>query len=175
MKTIKVLRQYSYITFTFWHPKIGGDMDSRIMDRTHKIRIPFWMGIYLWGPAALSKQCVSKQYPIYSHRRVSDWLCGSSCPWHSDYIWWYWLSCFPDPMARTFLNPLLEGVGVTKGGALKESVTFVWILTQMNIRINLCQENDTNEYPNIFVCKFLTQTNIRIYSYVNFWCERISK
>ena len=36
---------------------------------------------------------------------------------------------------------------------IDQSVTFVWILTQMNIRIYLCQENDTNEYPNIFVSK----------------------
>ena len=32
----------------------------------------------------------------------------------------------------------------------KQSVTFVWILIRTNIRIYSCQENDTNEYPNIF-------------------------
>ena len=32
-----------------------------------------------------------------------------------------------------------------------QSVTFVWILTRMNIQIYLCQENYTNEYPKIFV------------------------
>ena len=32
-----------------------------------------------------------------------------------------------------------------------QSVTFVWILIRTNIRIYSCQENDTNEYPNIFV------------------------
>ena len=69
-----------------------------------------------------------------------------------------------------------------------QSVTFVWILIRTNIRIYSCQENDTNEYPNIFVWNFLTRTNIRIYSYQNFdtneypnifvstfWYERISQ
>ena len=46
-----------------------------------------------------------------------------------------------------------------------QSVTFVWILIRTNIRIYSCKENDTNEYPNIFVWTFLTRTNIRIYSY----------
>ena len=32
-----------------------------------------------------------------------------------------------------------------------QSVTFVWILTRTNIRIYWFQENDTNEYLNIFV------------------------
>ena len=34
---------------------------------------------------------------------------------------------------------------------IKQSVTFVWILIRTNIRIYSCQENDMNEYPNIFV------------------------
>ena len=51
---------------------------------------------------------------------------------------------------------------------LKQSLTFVWILTRTNIRIYLCQKNDTNEYTNIFVWNFLTRTNIRIYLYQNF-------
>ena len=46
---------------------------------------------------------------------------------------------------------------------------FVWtFLTRTNIRIYSCQENGTNEYPNIFVWTFLSRTNIRIYSYYNF-------
>ena len=49
-----------------------------------------------------------------------------------------------------------------------QSVTFVWILIRTNIRIYSCQENDTNEYPNIFVWNFLRRTNIRIYLYQNF-------
>ena len=44
-----------------------------------------------------------------------------------------------------------------------QSVTFVWILIRTNIRIYSCQENDTNEYLNIFVSKNLTRTNIQIY------------
>ena len=48
-----------------------------------------------------------------------------------------------------------------------QSVTFVWILTLVNIPIYLYQENDTNEYPNIFVWIFSTRTNIWIYSYQN--------
>ena len=55
-----------------------------------------------------------------------------------------------------------------------QSVTFVWILIRTKIRIYSCQENDTNEYPNIFVSKFNTNeypnkyldqkySNIRIY------------
>ena len=51
---------------------------------------------------------------------------------------------------------------------LNQSVTFVWILIRTNIRIYSYRENDTNEYPNIFVWKFLARTNIRIYSYQNF-------
>ena len=34
--------------------------------------------------------------------------------------------------------------------SLKQSVTFVLILIQRNIPIYSSQENDTNEYPNIF-------------------------
>ena len=36
---------------------------------------------------------------------------------------------------------------------------------RLSFAIYSCQENDTNEYPNIFVSKKLTRTNIRIYSY----------
>ena len=49
-----------------------------------------------------------------------------------------------------------------------QSVTFVWMLIRMKIRVYSCQENDTNKYSNIFVWTFLTRTNIRIYSYQNF-------
>ena len=45
------------------------------------------------------------------------------------------------------------------------SVSFVWILIRTNIWIYSFQENDTNEYPNIFVWLFFARTNIRIYSY----------
>ena len=46
---------------------------------------------------------------------------------------------------------------------LIQSVTFVKIWTQMNIRIYLYQKIYMSEYPNIFVSKNLTRTNIQIY------------
>ena len=49
-----------------------------------------------------------------------------------------------------------------------QSVIFVWILIPTNIRIYSCQENDMNEYPNIFLWTFLIRMNIRIYLYQNF-------
>ena len=36
------------------------------------------------------------------------------------------------------------------------------ILIRMNVRIYSHQQNYTNEYPNIFILIFLTQTNVRI-------------
>ena len=61
-----------------------------------------------------------------------------------------------------------KAANVTFRGSSAQSVTFVWILIRTNIRIYSYWENDTNEYPNIFVWKFLARTNIRIYSYQNF-------
>ena len=49
-----------------------------------------------------------------------------------------------DSFGPHFLGKLLVTV-------LDQSVTFVWILIRTNIRIYSCQENDMNEYPNIFV------------------------
>ena len=69
------------------------------------------------------------------------------------------------PLMSFNFNVCIAGDSVA---SLKQSVTFVWILTQTNIRIYSYQENDTNEYTNIFVWNFLTWTNIRIYSYQNF-------
>ena len=43
-----------------------------------------------------------------------------------------------------------------------QNVTFLKILQQMNIRIYSYQQIYTNEYPNIFILFFLTQTNVRI-------------
>ena len=43
-----------------------------------------------------------------------------------------------------------------------QSVTFVKILIQMNVRIYSYQKNYTNEYPNIFILICLTRTNVRI-------------
>ena len=43
-----------------------------------------------------------------------------------------------------------------------QSVTFVNIFIRMNVRIYPYQQNYTNEYPNIFILIFLTQTNVRI-------------
>ena len=45
---------------------------------------------------------------------------------------------------------------------LCQSVTFVKILIQMNVRIYSYQQNYTNEYLNIFILLFLTRTNVRI-------------
>ena len=42
-----------------------------------------------------------------------------------------------------------------------QSVTFVKILIRMNVRIYSYQQNDTNEYPNIFILICLTRTNVR--------------
>ena len=46
--------------------------------------------------------------------------------------------------------------------ALGQSVTFVKILTQINVQIYLYQQIYMNEYPNTFVSKNLTRTNVRI-------------
>ena len=45
---------------------------------------------------------------------------------------------------------------------MNQSVTFVKILIQMNVRIYSYQQNYTNEYPNIFILICLTRTNVRI-------------
>ena len=45
---------------------------------------------------------------------------------------------------------------------IHQSVTFVKILMRMNVRIYSYQQSYTNEYPNIFILIFLTQTNVRI-------------
>merc|ERR1712016_534248 len=52
--------------------------------------------------------------------------------------------------------------GTFFGTGSEQSVTFVKILIQMNVRIYSYQQNYTNEYPNIFILIFLTRTNVRI-------------
>ena len=92
------------------------------------------------------------------------------------FFWWkkssntYWLKS-----TKTLLLGFLLGKIPTQMMHLKQSVTFIWILIRTNIRIYSCQENNPNEYPNIFVWTFLTRTNIRMYSYERFWHERISE
>ena len=56
----------------------------------------------------------------------------------------------------TFLTTLLapNGIAATVKVGLYQSVTFVKILIQMNVRIYSYQQNYTNEYPNIFILIF---------------------
>ena len=85
-------------------------------------------------------------------RRLAPFLgelseCSLSYPWkQTSSIIHFKISA----TSRDVLLPLVSN----------QSVTFIWMLTQMNIRIYLCQE---------------TRTNIQIYSYEIFWHERISK
>ena len=60
-----------------------------------------------------------------------------------------------------------SGHTLTISTSPNQSVTFLWILIRTNIQIYSCQENDTNEYPNIFVWN-LRRTQIQIYSYQYF-------
>ena len=52
-------------------------------------------------------------------------------------------------LSSVTINCQITKIGMNSG----QSVTFVKILIQMNIRIYSYQKNDTNEYPNIFVSK----------------------
>ena len=58
------------------------------------------------------------------------------------------------PVQKIAIRP---NSGRTEG--LSQSVAFVKIWTQMNIRIYSNQNIYTNEYPNIFVSKNLTSMN----------------
>ena len=64
---------------------------------------------------------------------------------------WWWMRWLTSEEKKTkFL--VIDEVGQV---GLVQSVTFVRISTQMNIRIYLYQKIHTNEYPNIFILKIV--------------------
>ena len=101
--------------------------------------------VVFWEPLGGPRDPATGQCCIPSKAKLVEPICGVL-----NQIWCH--TSLPEGQKST------TGVMQTPPDLLDQSVTFVWILIRTNIRIYSYQENYTNEYPNVFVSKFLTQT-----------------